>query len=67
MRTGGKDEQSAAALPFSTQDGISDRVRTGGRYHATDDRQKECHDAEYFRPSPDELHNRSSGFNVQSL
>ena len=64
MRTG-KDDQSLAALPFRTQDAISDRVRTGG-YRATANCQKECHDAEHSRPSPDELHSHSSGFNVQS-
>jgi hypothetical protein len=45
MRTG-KDEQSAAALPFRTQAGIGDRVRTGGCYRGTGNCQKECYDAE---------------------
>ena len=54
MRTG-KDEQSATALPFRAQAGTSDRVRTG-RYRATGNCQKECHEAEHSPPSPDELH-----------
>jgi hypothetical protein len=65
MRTG-DDEESVAALPFRTQDGISDRVRTGSRYRATGNRQEECDDAKHFRPSPNELHSHSSGFKVQS-
>ena len=45
----GEDEKGVAALPFRTQDGIGDRVRTDGRY-STGKCQNECHDAE------DELH-----------
>jgi hypothetical protein len=67
MKAGGKDEQSATALPFRTQDRDSDRARTNGGQRDTANCQKECHDYEHFGPSPDELHNHDSGFNVQSL
>jgi len=66
MRTG-NDEQNAAALPFRSQAGIGDRVRTGDRYRCTGTYQKEHYNAERFRPSPDEFHKYSSGFNAQSI
>jgi hypothetical protein len=67
MRTG-NDEQSAAALPFRTQAGIDERMRTGDCYRSASNRQNECHDAERSRPSPDEIHEHSSRrFDVQSV
>jgi hypothetical protein len=53
------DEQSAAALPFRTQAGISDRVRTSNCYRGTGDCQKQCDETECSRPSPDEFHDKS--------
>ena len=66
MRSG-SDEQSAAALPFRTQAGIDERVRTGDCYRNAGSYQKECHDAERSQLSPDEIHEHSSRFDVQSL
>jgi len=59
MRTG-KDEQSAAALPFRTQARIGDRVRMGDCHRGTGNCQKECYDAERSRPLPDEIHEHGS-------
>jgi hypothetical protein len=66
MRTG-NDEQNAAALPFSSQAGIGDRVRTGDCYRSAGTYQKERYNAERSRLSPDEVHKCSSGFNAQSI
>ena len=62
----GSDEQSAAALPFRTQAGIDERVRTGDCYRNAGSYQKECHDAERSQLSPYEIHEHSSRFDVQS-
>ena len=63
----GNDEQSAAALPFRTQAGIDERMRTGDCYRNAGSYQKECHDAERSQLSPDEIHAHSSRFDVQSV
>src|SRR6516225_3753617 len=63
----GSDEQSAAALPFRTQAGIDERMRTGDCYCNAGSYQKECHDAERSQLSPDEIHAHSSRFDVQSV
>ena len=63
----GNDEQSAAALPFRTQAGIDERMRTGDCYRNAGSYQKECHDAERSQFSPDEIHAHSSPFDVQSV
>ena len=56
----GKNEQSAAALPFRTQIWVDERVRTGDCYRNAGNRQNECHGAQRSRPSPDEIHELSS-------
>ena len=56
----GNDEQSAAALPFRTQAGIDERMRTGDCYRNAGSYKKECHDAERSQLSPDEIHEHSS-------
>ena len=60
------DEQSAAALPFRTQAGIDERMRTGDCYRNPGSYQKECHDAERSQLSPYEIHEHSSRLDVQS-
>ena len=59
LRTG-KNEQSAATLPFRTQVWINVRVRTGHCYRDADNRQNECNNAQRSRTSPDEIHEHSS-------
>jgi len=59
MRTG-KNEQTAAALPFRTEIWVDERVRTGDCYRNAGNHQNECHGAQRSRPSPDEIHEDSS-------
>ena|SRR6516162_1957120 len=59
VRTG-KNEQTAAALPFRTQIWVDERVRTRDCYRNASNRQNECHGAQRSRPSPDEIHEDSS-------
>src|SRR5262245_57061577 len=59
MRTG-NDEQNAPALPFRTQAGIRDGVRTSNCYRGTGNCQKQCYETECSRSSPDGFHDNNS-------